>query len=144
VQQGLAAQLDMQAVYDLVGDKIRDIFDAQVVLIATYDHAAHLTTTHYAIEKGRRIYMEERTAIAAVSDHIIRTRQPLLINENMTERVAEFGMAIVPGTELPLSTLDVPLIAGNQVIGVISLQNIDASMPSASRMCGCSRRWRGA
>ena len=37
VQQGLAAELDMQAMYDLVGDKIREIFDAQVVDIGLYD-----------------------------------------------------------------------------------------------------------
>ena len=30
VQQGLAAKLDMQSMYDLVGDKIQEIFDAQV------------------------------------------------------------------------------------------------------------------
>ena len=29
VQAGLASQLDMQAIYELVGDKIREIFDAQ-------------------------------------------------------------------------------------------------------------------
>src|ERR1051325_1516900 len=29
VQEGLVAKLDMQAIYDLVGNKIRDIFDAQ-------------------------------------------------------------------------------------------------------------------
>ena len=34
VQQGLASQLDTQAMYDLVGDKIQEIFDAQVVDIA--------------------------------------------------------------------------------------------------------------
>ena len=37
VQQGLAAQLDMQAMYDLVGDKIREVFDAQVVDIGILD-----------------------------------------------------------------------------------------------------------
>ena len=30
VQEGLASKLDMQAIYDLVGDKIREIFDAQI------------------------------------------------------------------------------------------------------------------
>ena len=34
VQRGLADELDLQAIYDLVGDEIRDIFDAQVVDIA--------------------------------------------------------------------------------------------------------------
>src|SRR5256886_3918791 len=37
VQQGLAERLDMQAMYELVGDKIQEIFDAQVVDIAVYD-----------------------------------------------------------------------------------------------------------
>ena len=31
VQRGLAEKLDLQAIYDLVGDKIQEIFDAQVV-----------------------------------------------------------------------------------------------------------------
>ena len=39
VQQGLAAELDMQAMYDLVGDKLVEIFDAQVVDIGLYDVA---------------------------------------------------------------------------------------------------------
>src|SRR6185503_9921564 len=38
VQQALAAQLDMQGIYDAVGDKIRDIFDAQGVIIGTLDY----------------------------------------------------------------------------------------------------------
>ena len=37
VQQGLPQKLDMQAMYDLVGDKIQEIFDAQVVDIGLYD-----------------------------------------------------------------------------------------------------------
>ncbi len=37
VQQGLASHLDVQAIYNLVGDKIRDIFNSQVVMISTYD-----------------------------------------------------------------------------------------------------------
>ena len=40
VQQGLAAKLDMQSMYDLVGDKIQEIFDAQVVDIGIYDFEA--------------------------------------------------------------------------------------------------------
>src|SRR6185295_19599659 len=38
VQEGLAKELDMQAIYDLVGERIRDLFDAQAVIIRTFDH----------------------------------------------------------------------------------------------------------
>ena len=54
VQEGLAQQLDMQAMYDLVGDKIREIFDAQVVDIAILDRAAGEFRNPYAIERGVR------------------------------------------------------------------------------------------
>ena len=37
VQEGLAAEMDMQAIYELVGEKIREIFNAQVVDIVIYD-----------------------------------------------------------------------------------------------------------
>ena len=40
VQEGLAQNLDMQAMYDLVGDKIQEIFDAQVVDIGIIDNDA--------------------------------------------------------------------------------------------------------
>ena len=39
VQSALAGELDLQAIYDIVGDKIREIFDAQVVDIAIYDES---------------------------------------------------------------------------------------------------------
>ena len=40
VQDGLARRLDMQAMYDLVGDTVFEIFDAQVVDIGIVDHEA--------------------------------------------------------------------------------------------------------
>lgn len=34
IQQGLASRLEFQAIYYLVGDKIREIFNAHVVMIS--------------------------------------------------------------------------------------------------------------
>ncbi len=60
-----------------------------------------------------------------MNGHLIRTRQPVLINENMEQRAAQFGLFTVPGTESSKSALWVPLIAAGEVTGSISLQNID-------------------
>jgi PAS domain S-box-containing protein len=124
VQQALASQLSMQSIYDLVGDKIRDIFDAQVVMITTYDQAAQLATPHYVIEKGQRFYYEPYP-YGGLARHLIRTRQPLLVGENMVQHMAKWGTAVLPGTEVPKSNLTVPLIVGNEVTGSISLENMD-------------------
>ncbi len=62
VQEALAGELEMQAIYDVVGDKIQEIFDAQVVDIGFFDFAAGLTHYPYAIERGVR-YPDEPTPI---------------------------------------------------------------------------------
>ncbi len=121
VQQGLASQLDMQAIYDLVGDKIREIFDAEVVNISTFDTSNELTRHWYLNEKGQRFY-PEATPIGVISQEMLRTKQPVLINT-----LAEYerrGVPVVPGTESTQSGLYVPLLVGGDVKGQISLQSI--------------------
>ena len=82
VQQGLAAKLDMQAMYDLVGDKIQEIFDAQVVDIAIYDAGQRTwsaTRTRSSAACGSRTEpIDDRRTIAR---HVVETREPLLIND---------------------------------------------------------------
>ena len=42
VQQGLVAELDLQAIIELVGDKLREVFDTGNVSIAWFDEATLL------------------------------------------------------------------------------------------------------
>ncbi len=58
VQRGLAENLEMQAMYDLVGDRIQEIFDAQVVDIEILDAAAERIHFAYEIERGVRFHDE--------------------------------------------------------------------------------------
>ena len=37
VQAALAGELELQAIYDVVGDKLQEVFDAQVVDIGIYE-----------------------------------------------------------------------------------------------------------
>ena len=126
VQEGLASRLEMQAIYDLVGEKIRAVFDAQVVTVNTFDLERQLTILHYGIEKGKRFHPAP-APLTPGHRRLIDGRQPLLINAEWEQRMRELGFVIniVPGTEVPKSTLFVPLIANNEVKGWISLQNVD-------------------
>src|SRR5512137_277468 len=76
VQQGLATQLDVQAIYDLVGGKIHDIFDAQAVMISSYDSLTDLAHVRYLTEKGQRFWPEPGHP-SAIGREILRTAQPL-------------------------------------------------------------------
>ena len=72
VQQGLAAKLDMQAMYDLVGDKIHEIFDAQVVDIGVFDHETGLVHFPYTIERGVR-FPDEPMELIGIRQQVIET-----------------------------------------------------------------------
>ncbi len=125
VQQGLAARLEVQAIYDLVGDKIRDIFDAQVVMISTYDKETDTVEHRYAIERGERVYALGQFPPGGFRKQIIQTRQPFLRNRNVADEANRLAQPILPGTAIPKSWLGVPMIVGNQVTGVLSLQNVE-------------------
>ncbi|HYI67821.1 MAG TPA: GAF domain-containing protein [Candidatus Limnocylindrales bacterium] len=124
VQQALAANLDMQAMYELVGDKIREIFDAQVVDIGIYDLAAGLTSYPYTIERGVR-FPDEPVAISGFSRVVLESRQPVLVNEDVSGWLDARGLESTVLGEAPKSVLFVPLVVGDDVRGRISLQNID-------------------
>ena len=124
VQEGLVREIDIQGIYKLVGSRIRDLFNAQVVIIATFDHEKKQEYFNYHIEKGEISYPEPRT-FDKVRQHLITTGQNILINENYRKAAAEFGMKVVPGTEPPKSLLFMPMKVGDKVTGYVSLQNID-------------------
>ncbi|MEA2651386.1 MAG: hypothetical protein QOI85_1107, partial [Chloroflexota bacterium] len=124
VQQALAANLDMQAMYELVGDKIRDIFDAQVVDIGIYDLDAGLTRYPYTIERGVR-FPDDPLPISGFSKVVLESREPLLVNEDVVGWLDSRGITSAVQGEMAKSVLFVPLIVGDEVRGRISLQNVD-------------------
>jgi PAS domain S-box-containing protein len=123
VQEAIAGELDQQAIYDAVGDRIQEIFDAQVVQIATFDHATGLLHYRYLIERGERQHIDPRSPIG-FAKHVLETREPLLIVENLEAETERYGSEVVAG-EWSKSVLFVPLVTGGKATGVISLQNVD-------------------
>jgi GAF domain-containing protein/DNA-binding response OmpR family regulator len=124
VQHGLAQKLDMQAMYDLVGDRIQAIFDAQIVDIGVIDEATSTIRFPYTIERGVR-YPDDPIPIMGVRRHVIESRRPLLINRDLVATVTSYGQNLVLSGEAPKSALWAPLVVGDETRGVISLQNID-------------------
>jgi len=126
VQQALAAELNMQGIYDAVGDKIREIFHQADMGIRIYDPKTNLVHFPYHYENGQRlelpsIPLPER----GFGPHVLRTRETLVINERMDEAVVAYGSYTQPGTTAEKSGVFVPLVAGDQARGLINLMNME-------------------
>jgi signal transduction histidine kinase/ligand-binding sensor domain-containing protein len=127
VQQGLVAEMDLQGIYDLVGDRIRDIFDAQVAGIATFDYTRNYEVFHYLFENGEKHFPDPRP-MDSYRHYLVEHKEPLYINPQNETEVTQRGFdppKVVPGTKLPKSIVYMPLIVGNSVTGYIALQNLD-------------------
>lgn len=126
VQEGLSSKLEMQAIYNLVGDKLRDTFNAQVVMISQYDPLTRRVYHHYAIENGEHLNINQWMPVDSSRATILRTRKPFMINlQEILKAVDEKRMKVIPGTRLPKTWLGVPMLVGNTALGVVSLQNLD-------------------
>ena len=125
VQQSLAAQLDVQSIYDLVGARIYEFFHVPVVMISTYDQHTDTIEHRYAIEHGQRVYAPGCLPCLGFRRQIVQTRQAVLLNSNVAELAERLGQPTLPGTLTPKSWLGVPMLVGDQVTGILSLQDVD-------------------
>ncbi|HUL94820.1 MAG TPA: GAF domain-containing protein [Usitatibacter sp.] len=122
VQQALAAELNIQGIYEAVGDKVREIFHQADVGIRIFDEAAGEVHYPYTVEHGKRLEVPSgRLANTGFSAHIRRTGQTLVINEDMAGQVVKFGSVVNPGTEMEKSSVYVPLVAAGKVRGLINM-----------------------
>jgi GAF domain-containing protein/CheY-like chemotaxis protein len=125
VQQGLAAELDFQAIIDLVGDKMAQIFDTGDMSIGLYDAATKTLSIPYYVEHGERFRIEPMQIGQGFASHVIRTRKPLVINRDIERWKVELGSKLIGdpnATETPeQSYVGVPILKSDEVLGVVTL-----------------------
>jgi signal transduction histidine kinase len=124
VGYAITSQFDLQEVINVVGDQIREVLDAQAIGIRLYDPATNQVRFPYVWEMGRKLDISAR-ALGSFMAHVVRTGEPLVINEDTEARLTELGSVTVPGTESARSFVAVPVVSGEVVIGAISLENFD-------------------
>ena len=127
VQQALAGELDIQGVYDVVGDRLREVFPRSMEGIRIVDRAGGRFVFPYAIHSGRRVHPEPMPLTdRGFGAEVIRTRRTLLVNEKIFEAAARFGSAgTIFGDSAPKSLLLVPLLVSGEVFGLLCLNDME-------------------
>jgi signal transduction histidine kinase/DNA-binding response OmpR family regulator len=119
ITQALATQLDKDGLIQLVGDQVRDLFRAPIAYVALLDRSTMMLHFPYAFGEDA----PSRPYGQGLTSQIIRTGQPLLINEDMAGNQAKLGVALIG--KLTASYIGVPIPSGGQMVGVISVQSTD-------------------
>jgi GAF domain-containing protein len=125
--QALASQMDMNGVIESVYRHSARLIGSDSLYVALYDEAQD--------EVAIRVYGEgeeaegttlRRVAGKGITEHVIKSRQPLLMSEDVGSRVKELG--IETHGRLAESWLGVPMMTGNQVSGIIAVQSFNKQL----------------
>ena len=141
-RRGSPPQLDFQAIVDLVGDKIREIFGTQDMSIALYDRQTGLMYDAVLPRAWRALSGRCRRRSGRVSPRTsFRHRQPLVINENLMQRAAELGSRMIGDTSIGGTRPDQlrrrPDPEGRRSASASSRSTATRRTPSPTPTCAC-------
>ena len=111
------AESDLDRMIQLIGDQMRDTFAADIVYVALLDRQSSVINFPYQFGEE----LSSRRLGEGLTSKIIQTAQPILINQNFEGQLAELGTQMIG--KQARSYLGVPVMAGGQAIGVISVQS---------------------
>ncbi len=126
IQEGMAAELDFQAIVDLVGDKLREVFQ----------HRRH---RHPLVRRRRPTWCTTSTSTSTACGSQLPPQPPQpggtfskMVRDarsrwsmNNSRRAAALGATTIPGTDPSLSTVHVPILGSDRVLGLIVLENYE-------------------
>lgn len=121
--RAISASLDLEAILNMIHTQVSQVMDATNFYIAFYDEEAGQVSFPLVIEHGERQDWPPRRGRWGLTEYILAHKQPLLLPDQVRERVEELGVEAI-GTECH-SWLGLPMLAGARVLGVICVQSYE-------------------
>jgi GAF domain-containing protein/DNA-binding LacI/PurR family transcriptional regulator len=121
IGQTLTARLSVDEVLRDVHSAASRLLDATNFYVAFYDADKHQVVFPYDTSASDDEKPAVMSADLGLTGHIIRNRTSVLVEENLPERLAEMGIELFG--KPAVSWLGVPIVLGEQVLGMMSVQN---------------------
>lgn len=125
IGRALSSTLDVDELFNKIFAALKRMFDVSNFYVAMYDPEENQIRFELEIAEGIRLPKRSRPLGDHLTEHIIRTAQPLLIKQDLMEQAAKLGLR--PGQETG-SFCGVPLIAYNKAIGVMALRAVQENL----------------
>lgn len=119
LQEAIVERREMQVIYDLAGDRLRELFasNADIIYLALYDRKTNILNFPYMFGDEAK----SRPFGNAITEKIILNRKPLLVNQDLDKTYDR--MEAEKSGKWVESYLGVPILADKEAIGVISVQS---------------------
>jgi len=119
----LSSEIEMEMLADRIHEQTSRIMLTDNFYIALYDREADRVTFPLYVEQRTRRELAPRRFANGMTEYVLRTKAPLLLNGDLIAQSASLG--IDPMGRPSLSWMGVPLIADGEAIGIMGLQDFD-------------------
>jgi PAS domain S-box-containing protein len=119
----ISSVMELEELVDKIYQQVSLVMDTTNFYIALHDEEKNEVSFEIEVEGGKRRPKRRQEARIGLTGHIIRTRQPVLIKENVLQFLKEIKAE--PSGELARSWLGVPMIAAGRVVGVMAVQSYE-------------------
>lgn len=123
LSQVIATELELSRLFQSVHQQVSQLFGNTGFYIALYEPRTDTISFPYLYEEGELLSVDPIPLGEGLTSHIIRDREPLLLVQDTERRAIELGAKNIG--KFAKSWLGVPLMIGEEVIGVMTVQDID-------------------
>jgi len=120
VGEAMAKALNVKTVTRIVGDKVREIFGADITEILLRDEASDMITVPYSFYRDY-LEVEPFEMGGGLTSKVILSGKPLILGT--FEQALGLGVIALTEDERAESYIGVPIIAGDGTLGVVSVQS---------------------
>ena len=128
VQKAVAAQLSFDAVVEVIGARLRELFASEDIGIYRIDDTGTQVVTVYLVERGQRLHVAPFPYdTGGALETRLRTGEPLVLKDRAATEA--WGIRTLPGTTPSRSSVFVPVKVGEQhrlTFRLVSLTREDA------------------
>ena len=124
IQQGIAAELDFQAIVDVVGEKLREVFASDDIGIRWHDPQTDLIHQLYVVRRGERLRPEPVAPSPQGAWRQMQVvRQPVVANSQ--RQMVEMHLLDAADPEACRSLMGVPILSGERMLGLIGVESFE-------------------
>lgn len=121
VGRALSGSLDLDTILSAIYTQVSTLMPTENFLVALYDAKSDEIMFPLEIDNGKKVELRSHQNGGELAEYIMRTQRPLLIRKGM--HFHHESPALNPVQKPPASFLGVPLIAGEESLGVIAVQS---------------------
>ncbi len=123
IGQAIGATLDLDSVLETVYRETSRLMDTTNFALAFYDAGRGEIVFAYEVEGSQRLPRRRRARAQGLTEYVLDHKRPLLLTREDPQLRAELGVMSIG--KPAKSWLGVPMLAGDKVLGVITVQSYD-------------------